>query len=69
MRLQAKTYQSILKYLEPKAEMKVAWRSAQDLATSCLTNISNTIRSEYFNCSLIILMMHSILMMFVFEKS
>ena len=44
VREKALSYQSILKYLEPKVEMKLLWRSCLDMGTCYIENISNTIR-------------------------
>ena len=36
---------TVLRYLEPAAEMRMLWRSCLDIGTGYIENISNTIRS------------------------
>merc|ERR1712131_217748 len=46
VRERALNYQSILKYLEPRVEMKLFWKSCVDIGTCYIENISNTIRKN-----------------------
>ena len=43
-REKALSYQSVLRYLEPRAEMRLLWRSALDIGTGYIQTLSNTIR-------------------------
>ena len=44
VREKALSYQSVMRYLEPRAEMRLLWRSALDIGTAYIETISNTIR-------------------------
>merc|ERR1712179_273390 len=46
VREKALSYQSMLRYLEPRAEMRLLWRSALDIGTGYIETISNTIRRK-----------------------
>ena len=61
VREKALSYQSILKYLEPKVEMKLLWRSCLDMGTCYIENISNTIRWNIFQVQKCILQYDQIL--------
>ena len=44
LRDKALTYQSVLKYLEPRVEMRLLWRSCCNMGHSYIHNISTTIK-------------------------
>ena len=44
VREKALSCQSVLRYLEPRTEMRLLWRSALDMGTGYIEAISNTIR-------------------------
>ena len=44
LRDKALTYQSVLKYLEPRVEMRLLWRSCCNMGHSYINNISTTIK-------------------------
>ena len=44
VREKALSCQSVLRYLEPRTEMRLLWRSALDMGTGYIETISNTIR-------------------------
>merc|ERR1712110_593985 len=46
VREKALSYQTVLRYLEPRAEMRLLWRSALDIGTGYIETISNTIRRK-----------------------
>ena len=45
IREKAQVCQSVLKYLEPRYELKLVWKSCLDIGSGYLDIISNTIRS------------------------
>ena len=52
VREKALSCQSVLRYLEPRTEMRLLWRSALDIGTGYFETISNTIRwLKYFMSS------------------
>ena len=44
MKEKALTYQSVLRYLEPRVEMKMIWRNCVTVSTNTFNNITNTIK-------------------------
>merc|ERR1712241_742884 len=46
MREKAQVCQSVLKYLEPRYELKLVWKSCLDIGSGYLDSISNTIRGK-----------------------